>query len=41
MSSFEKILNYIMIMNLLMAIVIALITGGIAVKFRKDTEETA
>lgn len=40
MSSFEKILNYIMIMNLLMAIVIAIITAGFAVQFRKDTEET-
>ena len=40
MSSFEKILNYIMIMNLLMAIVIAIITAGFAVQFRKDTEKT-
>jgi len=38
MSSYENILNYIMVMNLLMAIVIALVTGGIAVVFRKDTE---
>ena len=39
MSSYEKILNYIMVMNLCMAIVIALVTGGIAVMFRKDTED--
>ena len=40
MSSFEKILNWINIMNLCLAIIIAIITAGIAVKFRKDNEDT-
>ena len=39
MSSFEKILNRIMVLNLLLAIVIAIITAGVAVQFRKDTED--
>lgn len=39
MSSFEKILNKIMIMNLFLAIFIALITAGVAVVFRNATEE--
>lgn len=39
MSSFEKILNKIMIMNLFLAIFIALITAGVAVVFRNSTEE--
>lgn len=41
MSSFEKILNFIMVMNLCMAIVIALITGGVYVAFRQDTYDKA
>lgn len=40
MSSFEKILNWINIMNLCLAILIAIITAGIAVNFRKNHEET-
>jgi len=39
MSSFETILNKIMIMNLFLAIFIALITAGVAVVFRNATEE--
>ena len=38
MSSFDKILNFIMIMHLCMAIIIALITGGVAVAFNNRTE---
>ena len=37
MSSFEKILNRIMIMNLCLAIFIALITGIVAVVFKNNT----
>ena len=41
MSTFEKILNYIYVINLLAAIIIAIVTAGVAVKFRKDTETEA
>ena len=38
MSSFEKILNTIMVINLLLAITIALITAGVSVVWRSDHE---
>lgn len=41
MSSFEKILNYIYVINLCMALLIGFITAGFAVQFRKDNEDTA
>ena len=40
MSNYEKTLNKIMIVNLLLAIVIALITAGIAVVFSDDKQST-
>ena len=38
MSSFEKILNNIMVINLLLAITIGLITAGVSVAWRSDHE---
>lgn len=40
MSSFEKILNRIMILNLIAAIVIAIFTAIVAVTFNADKEST-
>ena len=39
MSKYEKTLNRIMVINLLLAIFIAIITAGIAVAFTEDKED--